>query len=98
MEKVKGTYIQRGQLRTFHRAIEGLVDLLTRQNPPQTAMRVQVCHSFNPEGAAALRNLIDKKFNCTWLPDKILSIVLGAHTGPSMVGVAYAPVSVFPEF
>jgi DegV family protein with EDD domain len=97
VEKIKGTYVQRGQLRTFQRAIEGLVDLITRQNAPQSTMRVQVCHSFNPEGAATLRNLISKRFDCTWLPDKILSIVLGAHTGPSMVGVAYAPVMAFPE-
>jgi len=97
VEKVKGTYVQRGQVRTFGRALEGLVDLITRQNKPHTAMRVQVCHSFNPEGAATLRELISKKFDCTWLPDKVLSIVLGAHTGPSMVGVAYCPVSAFPE-
>jgi DegV family protein with EDD domain len=97
VEKVKGTYVQRGQVRTFQRALEGLVDLITRQHAPHNALRVQVCHSYNPEGAATLRNLIDKKFNCTWLPDKILSIVLGAHTGPSMVGVAYAPVTAFPE-
>jgi DegV family protein with EDD domain len=97
VEKVKGTYVQRGQVRTFARALEGIVDLITRQNAPKTKMRVQVCHSYNPEGAATLRELIDKKFDCTWLPDKILSIVLGAHTGPSMVGVAYCPVSAFPE-
>jgi DegV family protein with EDD domain len=96
VEKVKGTYVQRGQVRTFQRALEGLADLIGRQNPPHTPLRVQICHAFNPEGAAILHDLMDKRFDCTWLPDRILSIVLGAHTGPSMVGVAYAPLSAYP--
>ena len=44
-----------------------------------------------------LRELIDQRFACTWLPVGSLSLVLGAHTGPSMVGVAYAPLAVFDD-
>jgi DegV family protein with EDD domain len=95
VEKVKGTYVQRGRSRTFQRALEGLVELIARQHAPHSALRVQVVHGHNPEGASILHDLIDKRFNCTWLPNSFLSTVLGAHTGPSMVGVAYAPVSAF---
>ena len=97
VEKVKGTYVQRGQVRTFQRAIEGIVDLISRQHALQSALRVQVCHASNLEGAAMLHDLIDKRFKCTWLPVGRLSLVLGAHTGPSMVAVAYAPLSVFAD-
>lgn len=97
VEKVNGTYVQRGQVRTFERALEELVNLMSRQYAPDSALRVQVRHSYNPEGAAALHNLIDKRFNCKWLPIEHLSMVLGAHTGPSMVGVAYAPLTAFPD-
>lgn len=97
VEKVKGTYVQRGQVRNFQRALEGLVDLIARQHEPKSALRVQVCHSNNPEGAAVLRDLIDKRFSCSWLPVGRLSLVLGAHTGPSMVAVAYAPQSAYTE-
>jgi DegV family protein with EDD domain len=97
VEKVRGTYVQRGQLRTFQRALEGLVDLIARQHKPGSALRVQVRHSYNPEGAAILHDLIDKKFKCFWLPIGRLSLVLGAHTGPSMVGVAFAPMSAFAD-
>jgi len=97
VEKVRGTYVQRGQVRTFQRALEGLVDLMSRQHAPHSALRVQVRHAYNPEGAAILHDLIDKRFNCTWLPIGHLSAVLGAHTGPSMVGVAYAPLATFSE-
>jgi DegV family protein with EDD domain len=97
VEKVKGTYVQRGKSRTFQKALEGLVDLISRQHPPHTALRVQVVHAHNQEGALILHDLIDRRFNCTWLPNGFLSTVLGAHTGPSMVGIAYAPAAVFAE-
>jgi len=59
--------------------------------------RVQVLHAHNPEGASRLRDLVDERFDCTWLPVGHMSLVLGAHTGPSMVGVAYAPIAAFAD-
>jgi DegV family protein with EDD domain len=95
VEKVGGTYAQRGQTRSFKGAVKGLADLIQKQYAPGSALRVQVLHSFNPEGAELLRQEVDSRFNCTWLPVGPMSLVLGAHTGPSMVGVAYAPLDVF---
>ncbi|MGD0854811.1 MAG: DegV family protein [Dehalococcoidia bacterium] len=97
VEKVKGTYVQMGQTRTFKRAVEGLVDLIARKNAPGSALRAQVLHALNPEGAGMLRELLDKRFACNWLPTSHLSLVLGAHTGTSMVGVAYAPATAFAD-
>lgn len=91
VEKAKGTYVQLGQVRTFKRAIEGLVDLITRRHTSGSALRIQVLHAQNLEGAKMLRELIDQRFKCNWLPIGNLSLVLGAHTGTSMVGVAYLP-------
>jgi DegV family protein with EDD domain len=97
VEKVGGTYAQRGQTRSFKGAVKGLADLIQKQYAPGSALRVQVLHSFNPEGAELLRQEVDSRFKCTWLPVGPMSLVLGAHTGPSMVGVAYAPQAVFNE-
>ncbi len=97
VEKVNGTYVQHGQTRTFKRAVSGLVDLISKQHEPGSALRVQVLHSFNPEGAAMLRELIDQLFDCTWLPIGPMSLVLGAHTGPTMVGVAYGLLTEFED-
>jgi hypothetical protein len=44
-----------------------------------------------------LRDLVDRRFDCEWRPVNPLSLVLGAHTGPSMVGVAYAPLAAFAD-
>ena len=97
VEKEDGTYVQLGQTRSFKRATEGLVDLIGKQHPTGSALHVQVLHSYNFEGAERLRDLVDKAYECTWLPDGHISLVLGAHTGPSMIGIAYAPQSEFVE-
>ena len=97
VEKVNGTYVQLSQARTFKRAVAGLVKIISDKYAPGTALRVQVLHSFNFEGAQRLRDLVDETFDCTWLPQGHISLVLGAHTGPSMVGVAYAPQAEFDD-
>ena len=97
VEKLKGIYEQRGQVRTFKKALDGLVDVMRKQHPPGSALRVQVLHALNPEGAEMLREKIDSIFDCQWLPVGPMSLVLGAHTGPSMVGVAYAPQAAFND-
>jgi DegV family protein with EDD domain len=97
VEKVNGTYVQLGQARSFKGAVKGLVDRIGHYHTPGSALRVQVLHSQNPEGAAMLRDMIDRVFDCSWLPAGPMSLVLGAHTGPSMVGVAYAPAAVFAD-
>ena len=97
VEKVGGTYVQLGQVRSFKRAVKGLADLIAKQHAPGSALRVQVLHAYNPEGAAMLREQVDGRFDCTWLPLGPMSLVLGAHTGPSMVGVAYAPLAAFAD-
>lgn len=95
VEKVGGTYVQMGQERTFNRALEGLVKQMKKFHPVGKELRVQVLHSFNHEGAEALQDMVDKVFKVSWLPLGTMSLVLGAHTGPSMVGVAFAPQEIF---
>jgi len=95
VEKVKGTYVQMGQARAFKGAIDKIVALMTKQHAEGSALRVQVLFSHYPEGAEMLRERIEQVFKCTWLPVGPISLVLGAHTGPSLVGVAYAAQAVF---
>lgn len=97
VEKLRGTYIQLGQARTFKKSVAGLVERMKEFNPPGSEIMVQVLHAFNPEGGELLRELVDKTFKCKWLPMGPMSLVLGAHTGRSMVGVAFAPLEAFAE-
>jgi fatty acid-binding protein DegV len=82
-------------LRTFKKAIKGVVDIIEKKHAPGSQLRVQVVHAQNPEGAALLQEQIADRFSCTFLPKVAMSLVLGAHTGPSMIGVAYADASIF---
>lgn len=95
--KGSGAYEQLGQERTFAGALKGLVDIVQRKHPPQTALRVQIVHAANPEGATMLRNHMAERFRCTFLPDATISPVLGAHTGPTLVGVGFAAQADYPS-
>jgi fatty acid-binding protein DegV len=64
---------------------------------PGTAMRFQIIHGDNARGAAMLRERLDQLFKCTWLPTGSVAPVLGAHTGPGLVGVVYALQAAFAD-
>jgi DegV family protein with EDD domain len=95
VEKERGIYVQVGQARTLSKAIQCMAELVAGQHTPGSALRVQVPHANNPEGAAMLRALLDQRFTCTWLPSGPIAPVLGAHTGAGLVGVAFAPQEIF---
>jgi DegV family protein with EDD domain len=97
VEKEGGTYVQLGQVRTFKRAMAGIVEHMVKQHGRGSSLRVQVRHSNNPEAAETLHELIDQSFDCAWLPTDTISLVLGAHTGPSLVAAAFAPQAAFSE-
>ena len=99
VEKVGGTYVQLGQTRTFKRALQGLANLITEQykHALGSKMMVQVLYSNNPEGGQMLKEMVNERFDCTWMPMGPMSLVLGAHTGRSMVGVGFCPMDVFAE-
>ncbi len=79
------------QARTFQGALNGIVKIISSIVPAGKPLRVQVVHTQNPQGADQLHSLINPLFKCTWLKKGPISYVLGAHTGPSLVGVCFAP-------
>ncbi|HDD61291.1 MAG: hypothetical protein DRI65_09580 [Chloroflexota bacterium] len=97
VEKENGTYVQLGMVRSFKGAVMGLVNQIKKKHAPGSDLRVQVLHAFNPDGASMLREQIDKIYKCDWLPMGPMSLVLGAHTGPTMIGVGFGPKAVFDE-
>ncbi len=97
VEKENGTYSQLGQVRTFKGALKGLVNQIEKKFQLGSKIHVQVLHSFNPEGASILREQVDKLYDCTWMPIGPMSLVLGAHTGPSMVGIVFGDQAIFDE-
>ena len=97
VEKEHGTYVQHGQARTLDKAILKIADYVMERFAPGTEMRFQVLHGHNAEGAALLRRRLEELFKCTFLPTGPIAPVLGAHTGPGLVGLVFAPMSAFPK-
>ena len=97
VEKVHGTYVQHGQARTLDKAILKIADYVREHFAPGTEMRFQLLHGHNAEGAALLHRRLEELFKCTFLPTGPIAPVLGAHTGPGLVGLVFAPMSAFPE-
>lgn len=97
VSKDEGKYYQRGSGRTMRKAIPTLADVIAKQHAPGTAMRFQVLHGDNAEGAALLREKLDGMYQCTWLPVGAIAPVLGAHTGPGLVAIIYAPEALFAD-
>lgn len=97
VDKIEGKYVERAKGRTLSKSVPMLADLVARQHTPGSALRVQVLHANYPEGAAVLHDKLDDMFECHWLPTGPIAPVLGAHTGPGLVGVVYAPQSIFEE-
>ncbi len=92
----EGKLAQIGTMRTMKKAIMHLVDVITQRYEPGTALRVQIMHaSANPEAISILNAHLEKTFDCTFLPTGVISTLIGAHTGPGLVGLAFAPEEVF---
>lgn len=91
----EGIYGERGRVRSFKRAIHALVDLVEQQHGKGAHLRTQIVHVQNPEGTTLLKNLLDQRFSCNWLPTTQVAPVIAAHAGWTVVGVIFAFQQVF---
>jgi DegV family protein with EDD domain len=88
VEKDRGTYVQLGQDMTLKKSILKIIDRISRLFPPSTHLRVQPLHAINPEGVQFLMDELNKRFKVFWEAATPIAPVLGAHTGPGLVGCA----------
>ena len=98
VSKTDGSYEQLGIARTEKRAVRALVRQMEQCYEPGMALRVQLVHGQNLEGLELLREAVEQRFVCHWLPTTHMTVVLGAHTGPSLVGMGAAPQALFADF
>ncbi len=97
VSKQDGKYFQRGQARSFNRALAKLVSVAAEDHAPGTPLRVQIMHTNNVGDAERLREMMEQQFPCEWLPLTSVAPVLGAHTGAGLVGMAYAAQAAYPK-
>jgi DegV family protein with EDD domain len=94
-EKEHGTYFSFAQEITLSRALQRIPEIVAKQFAPGSPLRVQLLHGQNPEGVEILSQLMMEKFDCSFDPVAVVAPVLGAHTGPSIIGLAVGDPQVF---
>lgn len=95
VEKTHGKYAMHGRERSLKKAIAKLVDIVAERYGTLERLRIQVMQAHNPAGAQQLIALAAQRFDAHLLPVGDIAPVLGAHTGPGLVGIIAAPLSLF---
>jgi DegV family protein with EDD domain len=97
VEHEHGSLTQEGQARTMKSALHALVTFMNKKQAPGSTLRAQVLHGDNPEGAEQLKAFIAAQYDCVWMPTGPIAPVLGAHTGPGLIGAFFAPLSAYDD-
>jgi DegV family protein with EDD domain len=95
VEKEHGTYVVHARERSMKSAVKRIIEIIAQCYQAAGSLRVQVLHGHNAPAAADLMALIGQRFSAHFLPIGPIAPVLGAHTGPGLVGVVVAPMSAF---
>ena len=74
--------------RTTRRATQRLLDLM-RERVGEAPVHAMVLHADAPAEAEQLRQTVDDQFYCQELRVGEFSPVMGAHTGPGLLGIAF---------
>jgi len=96
MNEEDGRYKTFSQEMTMSRAMRKIAEIIGSRFGSQK-LRVQAAHGNNQPGIDLLRVAVTEMLDV--IEDKVLSItpVLGAHTGPTLVGLASMPVAIYDE-
>jgi DegV family protein with EDD domain len=95
VDKISGKYVQASQEVTFKRAIHKMAELISHTFPEGSALRIQLLHGNNLEALEFFRQRLDQLFHCQYLPTMAIAPVLGAHTGPGLVGLSFGPADLW---
>jgi DegV family protein with EDD domain len=96
MNEVDGRYATIGQERTVSRAVRKMAEVVHQKFGDQR-LRLQLMHGSNLSGVEQLRTAVSSVVNT--MEEKLVpvTLVLGAHAGPTVIGLAAGPGSVFED-
>lgn len=95
VDKNSGKYADVGKGRTMKGALRQMVNLMVNQYGEGAPMRIQLLHGHNPKGLEILKEELDQHFECHYDETLPVAPVLGAHTGPSLIGMSIGPLELF---
>ena len=94
--KDDGVYETVTQQRTITKALAAIVEKLHEKYGNQK-LRIQLVHTGNESELQYVKKLIEEKLNPIFLEPLAVATALGAHTGPSLIGVGFGLQSIFDE-
>jgi fatty acid-binding protein DegV len=74
--------------RTKPRAIQVILKQMAEQ-PPERPMHAAIAHADVQAEAEGLRRTVSERFDCAELLVTEFTPVVGAHTGPGLIGIAF---------
>jgi DegV family protein with EDD domain len=91
-----GRYDTVSQEVTVTRAVRKMVDVVSKKYNQQK-LRLQLMHGDNLPGVEQLRTAAHEILDC--IEEKLVpvTLTLGAHTGPSVIGLAVIPLSILDQ-
>jgi DegV family protein with EDD domain len=75
--------------RTMKSAIKRMLKLMEQKVVAGEPLHVAVMHADAPDTAIALKNRISSRFECQEIFITEFTPVMGVHTGPGLIGVAF---------
>ncbi len=84
----EGKYAETGKFVSFRRALAGFIPTVRGVFDHTRELRIHVVHGDNPDGVSSLITHLAESFRCRFDPALRGDVVLGAHTGESIVGMA----------
>ena len=84
----QGTVEVLARPRTKPRAIELILQEMAKQ-PQDRPLHAAIAHADVPQEAEALRSCVAERFHCAELLLTEFTPVVGAHTGPGLLGIAF---------
>ena len=94
MNDADGRYKNVGQAMTENKMAQRMVELVTARFGSQK-LRMQVMHGDNLPGVETLRKAIRQSLDCLEQDLVAVTTVLGAHAGPTVIGLAAMPENLF---
>lgn len=95
VDKGTGKYIDAGRGRTIKGAIRQIAIIMEKLYGEGARLRIQLLHGDYPKGLEMLKAELDQHIETHYEETLHIAPVLGAHTGPSMIGLSAAPMDLF---
>jgi DegV family protein with EDD domain len=97
VDKATGMLDERGKAQTVKRAIQAMVAQVALAHKEGADLRVQIMHGDVPENVELLQELMADRFACYWEPTVQIAPVLGAHAGPTLIGMSFGPLAAYQD-